>query len=199
MVPPLTDDETYLTGENRDRSDKRIGDIGSSKINTTTAVDSKISSVVSQISFSHIQIYVDHVDDIDEYKRLEKSLNKYSATVEEYNNGTRLDIKKKRQLWQMIVDNATQETECNQEFVPQNRDVIKQLLVGFGMRITGCHQGNTTMSFLLTTKDSSGVQMVVTAKSENSAISKDATSFHHFDAGKSCYTIFFVSIVMFWQ
>jgi hypothetical protein len=79
----------------------------------------------------------------------------------------------------------TQEDEMHTTFVPQNCDLIKQLIVGFGFRVTGFRfpaaaNNDNTRSILVTSKDPKGVQIVVSAVDPSQESSDD---FHHFDAG----------------
>lgn len=186
MVPPLKDDEnwTEATAGAVSPTSTTVGK--SSSMTMEGAPESE--PVFPRVQFSHIQIYVDTVDDLKDYKRLEKDLSDFSAALEaEKNNHKALDVKGKRDLWQSIVSLGSMEGEF-EEFVPQNRDVIKQLMVGFGMRVTGVHTGSGTKSFLVTTKDFGGAQIVVTAKDTGDEVSSydaDAENVQHFDAGMS--------------
>ena len=93
-----------------------------------------------QVSFSHVHIHVDHVQDLKVYKQLEHDLN----------CGNRI-------------------TDVETEFCPQNRDLVQQLLCGFGFRVTGVRRNTTTTSetntysVLVTSKDPQGVQFVITS------------------------------------
>jgi hypothetical protein len=79
----------------------------------------------------------------------------------------------------------TQEDGMHTTFVPHSCDVIKQLIVGFGFRVTGfrfpaaANKANTR-SILVTSKDRKGVQIVVPAVDPSQDSLND---FHHFDAG----------------
>lgn len=109
-----------------------------------------------QVSFSHVHFYVDHVEDVDVYKQLEDKLN-----------------------------NGGDVTENDTTFVPQNRDVVKQLLAGFGFRVTGARVDSdmsNTKSVLVTSKDPQGVQFVVSALDPDSSVEQDDV--RHFDASK---------------
>jgi hypothetical protein len=162
----------------------------------------KLDHSVPQISFSHVQIYVDHLDDLGVYKSLETSLNTLDSRLgwnanEEHKDDTQVFVSAqnilqvKRSLWQSLCyDGVTHgEGVQQQPFVPQNRDIVKQLLVGFGMRVTGTCQGDGTMSVLVTSKDSCGIQIVVTAKDDsaavlNSSVDSITGQYQHFDSGQ---------------
>ena len=53
-------------------------------------------------------------------------------------------------------------SEDPEAFQVHGRDLVEQLLYGFGWRITGQHEGPETRSLLLSTVDPSGVRFVVT-------------------------------------
>lgn len=130
-----------------------------------------------EISFSHIQLYADSLRSVSEYKELEESLNSLSL----YSSSG--SISEKRELWRTKNPSA----DVSAAFNPQNRDVVKQLLVGFGFRVTGCRlpEGSTktnTRSLLVTSKDPNGVQIVVTAAGED--CENIADNYQHFDAGE---------------
>jgi hypothetical protein len=138
-----------------------------------------------QVKFSHIQIYADSLDDLEVYKKLEQDLCEFAAVLELQQNKDNIYQQEKRQLWQSIVSQGSGEREF-EEFIPQNRDVIKQLMVGFGMRVTAAHRGCGTKSFLVTTKDHGGVQIVVTTKDSSDEApcgDADGHGIHHFEAG----------------
>jgi hypothetical protein len=187
MVSPLND------GDNNDRTA-----VGSEVAQTPTNIPSNSStsskkgakvntSAFPQVKFSHIQIYADSLDDLDVYKKLENDLCEFSVALEwqEKKNNKVMDQKGKRQLWQSILSKGSSDQDF-QEFLPQNRDVIKQLIVGFGMRVTATHRGCGTKSFLVTTNDLGGVQIVVTAKNSNDEVpcsDPDGHDIHHFETG----------------
>lgn len=130
-----------------------------------------------EIYFSHIQLYADSIGSVSEYKDLENALNSLSL----YSSPKSLS--EKRELWRSTYPSS----DSSAPFVPQNRDVVKQLLVGFGFRVTGCRlpEGNdktNTRSLLVTSKDPNGVQIVVTAIDEDSENPSD--NYQHFDAGE---------------
>ena len=67
-------------------------------------------------------------------------------------------------------------------YVSQGRDLVSQLIVGLGFRVTGMCDGVNTLSYLVTSPDPNGVQFVVSAKKESS--SGGADDFTHFDASR---------------
>lgn len=130
-----------------------------------------------EVSFSHVQLYVDQVDDIQVYKELEERLNKFHAQARGQS------CLEQRQSWNAL---SVKDSSQSANFVSHNRDLIKQLIVGFGFRVTGYRcpepEKNTanTKSFLVTSRDPSGVQIVVTAMESK----QNTDNYLHFDAGK---------------
>ena len=163
-----------------------------------------------QVSFSHVHIYVDDLKDLEVYKDLEDRLNGLVKDCGEVPLGK--DIPTQRKLWQTRYqpdhfDKVTSDpAAANSAFVPQNRDLVQQLLSGFGFRVTGSRypaasgqDGTTTRSVLVTSKDLSGVQYLLTAKDKTTkaaADSGDAKSvgdkYHHFDAGEFCLVLWWI-------
>ena len=172
MVPPLKED-----------IDKNLSTAFAADIASRMSMKENMRDSI-QVSFSHVQLYVDHVHDLVVYKRLEDSLNKFSEAFNDAETTSRMDFKDKQAMWQTILGDGERTTS----FEPQNRDIIKQLISGLGFRVTGSRfssQGCETnsRSLLVTTADPNGVQFVITAIDEHSKVETD--TFHHFDARKS--------------
>lgn len=146
---------------------------------TTTMTTTKKPMVDQdlKVSFSHVQLYVDHIDDMEVYKELEQKMNRFSEAASKA-----ASLEEKRSVWKSMSGDTKMDP-----FVTQNRDVIKQLIVGFGFRVTayrfpseGC--STNSRSVLVTSEDLRGVQLVVTAIDEESGAGA-VDSYHHFDAG----------------
>jgi hypothetical protein len=110
------------------------------------------------VSFSHIQLFVDKVEDLQVYKQLEDQLNSYCT--EFLLRQGHLSFEEKRKLWKSLLP---QEDADEIPFSPQNRDVVKQLLVGLGFRVSGSYYDTSTRSVLVTSREAEGVQILVTA------------------------------------
>ena len=151
--------------------------------------ESDHGSVEERVSFSHIHLYVDSVEDVGVYKKMEADLNQLSSRIaemgEEANDNTSgdgqssgLDIEKCRMLYDDITGRSSSKI-LDEEFVPQGRDVVKQLMAGLGFRVTGQRMADSnTKSVLVTTKDPNGVQIVVTSLGGDS----EKDQYSHFDA-----------------
>jgi hypothetical protein len=134
-----------------------------------------------KVSFSHVHFYVDHLDDLEEYKELETQLNSF-CKEHPTNNPTTL-----AHYW-------FDENGSHQPYVSQRRDIVKQWLVGLGFRITMARYPNSsdavqtnTRSVLVTSKDFGGVQFVVTATADTTS-NAETDAYQHFDAGTFCYS-----------
>lgn len=139
-----------------------------------------------RVSFSHVQLYVDYVEDVSVYKELEEHLNHFSSRTAPWNGN---DRDAGRNFWTSIVGSNNNDSSENLPFESQNRDVVKQLLAGFGFRVTGARMPSSvvhtnTRSVLVTSRDPVGVQLIVTSLSTAcSATNCEKDEFNHFDAG----------------
>ena len=97
-----------------------------------------------RISFSHVHLYVDYVEDLSVY--LKKEQKPTTNTTGENNDAV-----------------PTTTAVADSLFVSHNRDVVHQLLVGLGFRITGHRYDSSTRTVLVTSCDPRGVQFVVTS------------------------------------
>ena len=150
--------------------------------------ESDHGSLEERVSFSHIHLYVDSVEDVDVYKKMEADLNPLSSRIAEMGEdgndsggdgqSSGLDIEKCRMLHDDITGRSSSDV-LDEEFVPQGRDVVKQLLSGLGFRVTGKRMADSnTRSVLVTTKDPNGVKIVVTSLGGDS----ERDQYSHFDA-----------------
>lgn len=146
-----------------------------------------------EVKFSHVHFYTDNIDDISVYKDLEHNLNSFA-------NGNELDemhlnLSHFQETWQKQHADADDDQDSRGDFVPQNRDIIKQLLAGLGFRITAMSHTRGTKNVLLTTKDLDGVKFVVSAldtcsESSTNGIIADNNEgvndghFSHFESGQ---------------
>ena len=139
----------------------------------------------TEVSFSHVQLYVDEVEELASLKVLERRVNSFHQLGQGDSSSS---IEESRNSWKSIAggDDAsvcTVEDLCA-EFQPAGRDVVKQLIVGFGFRVIGLHENNETRSVLVSTKDCSGAKFVVTALNKSNENVASETEFRHFSAGK---------------
>lgn len=138
--------------------------------------------------YSHIHLYTDKVEDLSVYKSLEKQLNEFGSKAASL-EGDSTSLVSKRDLWKSIGDHP-------HSFTSHNQDVVKQLMVGFGFRVTGARYPSqskiynddndgiiqtNTRSVLVTSSDPTGAKFIVTAIDPTNN-SKHHDSMHHFDA-----------------
>ena len=177
MVPPLNDGATG-TEQTQESIEKNT-------------IEESIDAKDVQISFSHIQLYADHIEDVNEYKDLEDSLNEFESHWANESQASHLNAEGK-EVWRSLNPSV----QNDQAFTSQKRDVVKQLLVGFGFRVTGyrypdeSNQANTR-SLLVTSRDPNGVQIVVTAMDESVDKTDD---YHHFDSGMFEFVFLFLFV-----
>lgn len=156
---------------------------------------------IGKISFSHVHMYVDNIDEFFVYEKLAKQLDKLAETMkdDEYQS-----IDSKQRLWNRIISTWHKKEDKvyrnikkpkiellekdgiditkTPTFITQNRDIIKQLMVGFGFRVTGIryHDGDDdgeqcqTRTVLVTSRDPSGIKYLITSAS--SPRNMDSTS-----------------------
>ncbi|KAK1734515.1 4-hydroxyphenylpyruvate dioxygenase [Skeletonema marinoi] len=151
------------------------------------------------IRFSHVHLYVDRVCDLSAYKEFEDSLNLFQENYDEMTAGERidedeqrgifLDVDVGRQIWQSITEhNMDDNKSVAEEFASHGRDIVKQLIAGFGFRVTGCHVTSHTSTVVVTSKDANGIQIVASAMKsddENSDVEEanaavEDNDYHHF-------------------
>lgn len=129
------------------------------------------------VSFSHVHLYVDHLEDLADYKALETTLNQFCWT-QDHANAIAL-----ARRWR-------DEHGVQLPYQPQKRDIVKQWIAGLGFRITAARYPSdevraNTRSLLVTSKDFNGIQFVVTAVADTESTSL-TDEYRHFDAGKFC-------------
>lgn len=147
--------------------------------------ESDSESLEESVSFSHLHLHVDSVEDVAVYKEMEAGLNQLSSRIAEMQAGSAssgLDTEMCRRVYDNIIGRSSPE-KLDEEFIPQGRDVVKQLISGLGFRVTGKRMvgSSNTKSVLVTTKDPNGVQIVVTALNSDSTFS-EKDKYGHFDA-----------------
>lgn len=134
-----------------------------------------------EISFSHVHLYVDCLDDLDVYKQLESSLNAYHE--------------------QSVTSDLDPYSLFNQgdseDFVSYGRDIVKQFLVGLGLRVTAFRYPSTehagaTRTVLVSSCDPKGVQFLISAghDEERSVVSEEELPY--FRNGKHQKVVFAV-------
>lgn len=138
------------------------------------------------VSFSHVHLYVDKLKPLAHYKDLEGKLNELADQV--LSQGL-VTLAEKRSVWESLVIDSPWAGRSPENFTPHGRDVIEQLLAGFGFRVTAARmitrssQVNTN-TLLITSRDAQGVQFLVTALPSDDQITTPDDAMPFFDAGK---------------
>ncbi|GKY99660.1 hypothetical protein MPSEU_000920000 [Mayamaea pseudoterrestris] len=127
------------------------------------------------VSFSHVQLYVDKLEDLHVYKQLEGQLNDFYSKSK-----PSLSIQEKQALWTTISHNVPVD---DAHFPSHSRSVVKQLLAGLNFRVTAARYASDTRSVLVTSKDPHGVQILVTAAAAEESSSDEKK--HDFDNEES--------------
>jgi hypothetical protein len=158
-------------------------------------------SATMLLVYSHIHIYSDKVEDLSVYKSLEQQLNEFGSKTEflKDNSTTKNLVSKQQDLWKSIIGD-----NCPNSFTSHNQDVVKQLMIGFGFRVTGARYPpsqsgiisadyndndgrniqTNTRSVLVTSSDPTGAKFIVTAIdpdiiSASVSAAVDANNKHH--------------------
>ena len=163
------------------------------------------SPAPAAVRFSHIHIYADTVRPLVEYKELEERATRLSHALAEVPAATQnggVDIGRGKAAWASIAG-----TDANHaaDFKPQGQDVVEQLIMGAGWRITSAYESHRpspetagTRSVCLSTSARNGAHVIVTCclptgvggqSFPNGSASKGGVStgdgvqcFHHFAA-----------------
>lgn len=139
-----------------------------------------------EIQFSHVHLYVDRIEDVNEYKKFEDSINNFHREFdsEDGKDGS-MNITRGKEIWNSIQD-VSPANEC---YSSHGRDVVKQLIAGFGFRVTGCYPPagveSATKTVLVTSSDPRGIQIVVSSLTGGVQENEDVDEkYLHFDAGE---------------
>ena len=114
------------------------------------------ASTTLSCKYDHLQFFVDDLRPLSHYKAIEDRLNEFARLVPRA-EGAPGDIALAREVWRKMGRSADPT-----EFGVHGRDLVEQMLYGFGWRITGQHEGPETRSLLLSTPDMAGVRFVLT-------------------------------------
>lgn len=131
--------------------DQRPNSISGPSVSQQTIMDEQRNRQEA-VSFSHVHLYVDKLEDLSVYKALEDELNAFALEASSLDS-----LESKRQLW---LDMTKRDA---MDFVSHGRDVVKQLLAGFGFRVTAARYQADSRTVMVTSPDPCGVQIVVTA------------------------------------
>eukprot|EP00929_Paragymnodinium_shiwhaense_P003041 TRINITY_DN103432_c0_g1_i1.p1 TRINITY_DN103432_c0_g1~~TRINITY_DN103432_c0_g1_i1.p1 ORF type:complete len:732 (-),score=93.24 TRINITY_DN103432_c0_g1_i1:11-2206(-) len=141
---------------------------GSSSRPRFVARAASVTTDEPQVRFSHIHMYADTLRPIHDYKKLEKTLNALaSATGSGGQSG--VDLATVRDHWLSSREKHEEPVvglKTVDDWQGSGQDVVEQMLVGLGWRVTGVCDSSETKTYALTSSDESGVKVVVTAPLE---------------------------------
>jgi len=123
----------------------------------------------ASVRFSHVHIYADSLRPVKDYKLLEGKLCAFAAGLCPQKGGN-FNLPDGRSQWVGLAkEHGSPVTgEANPEaWSPSAQDVVEQLLVGLGWRVTGACASEDTHSVLVTSPDPDGVKFVVTAHAKH--------------------------------
>jgi len=125
---------------------------------------------VPTVSFSHVHLYCDSLKDLGDYKKLEQKLNAFvgeaGAVLRTTEAREGADVGAGRAAWLSVSESHGHPVTGERDpakFTASRQDVVEQMLVGLGWRITGVCEAGDTRSFVISSKDTAGVKFVVTA------------------------------------
>lgn len=105
-----------------------------------------------QVSFSHVQFFVNQLEELSSYQQLQDTLNDLH---QHHTSGSCDNSQSEKQAWEQLSG-----VPSPPGFVSHGRDVVKQFLVGLGFRITRAGP----QRLLVTSKDPRGVQFIISAR-----------------------------------
>jgi hypothetical protein len=158
---------------------------------TSVATLPSASQPISALRYDHLQFFVDSLKPLSHYKAIEERLNELAERVPT-EAGAPVDVAAARDAWRELGPSADPDA-----FQVHGRDLVEQLLYGFGWRITAQHEGRETRSVLVSTVDPAGARFVITCKhgadaapgteatgavTEAEAVTEAAEAFDHFGA-----------------
>jgi hypothetical protein len=170
--------------------------LSSAAVDTETLLGMAPPEQKTPVSFSHVHLYADKVEELGVYKDLENDLNRFTSTLSassssasppSYSSAPGTSLEEQRKLWQSLTSGRWTDGET---FAPHGRDVVKQLVAGLNFRVTASRDRGGTRTVLVTSRDPGGVQIIVTALAESSisGVSKeeerdDSDVLYYFDPG----------------
>eukprot|EP00755_Sulcionema_specki_P004625 Sspe_Gene.30542::Locus_15103_Transcript_1_1_Confidence_1.000_Length_2305::g.30542::m.30542 len=138
--------------------------------------------------FHHVQIYVKNIKPMNEYKVIEDQLNQLAnqGSFDPFSGGMKFlepkalpeRVKEGRKIWEKVAGKGALDPE---KFSGHGQDIVEQLIIGLGWRVTAEYDGKSTRSVLVCSKDARGQKMVITAPKAKAAGGEpyDHFSIHH--------------------
>jgi len=141
------------------------------------------------VEFHHVQMYADAIKSMEEYKKLESQLNALAekGSYDPFSGGMRFlepvnelpaRVQAGAKEWDKLCKETGLPVSPEKNFTPAGQDLVEQLIVGLGWRVTAEYTGTQTRSVLVTSQDPCGAKIVVTCVTGEN---KDAEEYDHFD------------------
>jgi len=118
------------------------------------------------VRFSHVHIYCDRLRPLAEYKKLEGKLNEFAGAIGATPESGRYDTTAGQAAWLALKNkhgDPVARVVDPEQYNAVGQDVVEQLLVGMGMRVTGSQASASTQSVVVTSQDPDGVKFVMSA------------------------------------
>jgi len=124
--------------------------------------------------YDHIQLFVDKLQSVETYKRMESSFSAFSDELKKEGGSSTAG----RNLFVSKHEPACpQKSVKPEDYSPTKQDIIQQLICGLGWGVTGVSATTTTKSVLVSSPDAQGVKVIVTARAdENTTATTDGWS-----------------------
>jgi len=122
------------------------------------------------VCFSHLHFYCDRLRPVEEYKQLERKLNDF-ASRDLQKDGNGFDVGLGREAWLQLREAHGDPINSVEpkDYKSSGQDVVEQILVGLGWRVTAASDEElATRTLLLTSEDQNGVKLLITAHKEHS-------------------------------
>eukprot|EP00659_Diplonema_papillatum_P002813 gene2813-4401_t len=135
--------------------------------------------------FHHVQIYVKNIQPMEKYKEMETHLNSlaHRGSFDPFSGGMRFlnanalpeRVREGRRCWLEIAGESAKDPA---KYVSHDQDVVEQLIIGAGWRVTAEYIGKSCRSVLVCSNDPCGVKMIVTCPLDVSKSAEDP--YEHF-------------------
>jgi hypothetical protein len=139
------------------------------------------------VQFDHIQMYVDDLQSVEQYKKMEAQFTKFATELKASGD---MSVKNGRELYVSKFKDESAVTDVDPaSYQNNNLDLAQQMICGLGWAVTGSNQSNGTYSVLLNSPDADGAKFILTTKASESepAAKKQnvgGADFDHFSVGK---------------
>ena len=131
--------------------------------------------------FHHLHFYVDEIAPTQHYKQIEAKLNELAnkGSYDPFSGGMRYlepgalpaRVQEGREAWMAIAGDDVKDPAAH---TGHGQDMVEQLIVGLGWRITAEYNGTATRTVLCTSSDALGVKVALTCLSRPDQASPEA-------------------------